>query len=220
MQQKVKQYVLADEGSKSLADMNADEVRGHVSQATRDFKDSWRNLAEALHVVWTQKLYRNWGYDTFDHYTAKEVRVRKHTAMKLIRSYMFLEREEPAWLQRGKDESSQDMTPTFEMVNELQRAKKNLDDRGYQKVKDDLMTGNKDVGDVKKDLTALITQRRKDVDPEKERTRKGDVSIKRFLSVLEEFEKEIKTLHILPGFIADDIRKLAGRIKECVADSN
>lgn len=59
----------------SFDNMNSDEIRNHLRQVTRDFKDSWRNLAQGLQVVYRDKLYREWGYTTFDQYTAKEVHV-------------------------------------------------------------------------------------------------------------------------------------------------
>lgn len=203
-----------EEESLSFDDMNADAVRRHVMQATRNFKNSWRNLAQALHVVWREKLYRKWGYDKFDQYTAKEVRIRKHTAMKLIRSYMFLEQEEPLYLKEADAPEGPKILPSIDAVNLLQRAKKNLDEKGYQKIKDDLFNKERDVREVKKDLTALVFQRRKDLDPEQERTKSGKVSVERFVSKLKAFRYEVEALHILPGYIADEIDKLIKKIKD------
>ena len=198
----------------SSADVDADEVRKQVAKATRDFKNSWRNLAQVLHVVWKEKLYRNWGYERFDQFTAKEVHVRKHTAMKLIRSYAFLEKEEPLYLEGDRaEDGSNKGTPNFDVVNALQRARKALGDDDYQKVKSDLLDKGKELGEVKKDLTQMIKQRRKDIDPEKERTRSNRVSIMRFLSELKKFKREIETLAILPGVIANDIDKLIKKVE-------
>jgi hypothetical protein len=198
-----------------LDDENVDAARSNVLRATQDFKNSWRNLAQALQVVWKGKLYTRWGYENFDQYTAQEVHIRKHTAMKLIRSYMFLEKDEPRYLeQQNNDEDSQRrITPTLEMVNTLQRAKRALNEDEYRKVKNDILEEGKDLREVKKDLTSLIINRRKDVDPEEERTRNNKAAVTRFLLTLRTFRREIETLHILPDFIADDINALIDKIE-------
>jgi len=183
--------------------VDSDAVRAQVAKATRDFKNSWKNLAQVLHIVWKEKLYRNWGYQNFDQFTAKEVHIRKHTAMKLIHSYTFLEKEEP----------SQEITPSFEVVNTLQRARRTLTEDDYKKVKSDLLEKGKGLGEVKKDLTQLIMQRRKDLDPEKERLRSSRASIARFLAESKKFKREIELLSILPSAIADDIDKLIKKVE-------
>lgn len=209
-------YQLKDDRTNNLPDidLDADAVRVQVAKATRDFKNSWKNLAQVLHVVWKEKLYRNWGYEKFDQFTEKEVHVRKHTAMKLIRSYAFLEKEEPLYLQDSRTEDESDKaTPSFDVVNTLQRARKTLGDDDYRKVKSDLLDRGKHLGEVKKDLTQMIMQRRKDVDPEKERTRSNRVAIMRFISDLKKFKREIETLFILPDIIANDIDKLINKVE-------
>jgi len=198
-------------------------AREDVLRATRDFKNSWRALAKALHVVWEHKLYTRWGYEKFDDYTAKEVFVRKHTAMKLIRSYMFLENEHLGYQGSYSDKENRPENPlkpqgafSFEAVDTLQKAKRALPESEYRKVKEDIFENNKDIGEVKKDLTALILKRRKDVDPEHLRTHNGKVAVRRFLALLRSFKRDVETLDILPGEIAQDIGRLVIRIEEFV----
>ncbi len=200
-----------------LADMDASAVRDQVRKATLDFKNSWRNLAQALHTVFTDKLYRNWGYDKFDQYTEKEVHIRKHTAMKLIRSYAFLESEEESLhLTYGGEDKSSENRPalTLEATDILRKAKKSLDEDGYQKVKKDLIDESKGSKEVKKDLTALIMKRRKDINPEEERTKNRKITINRFLGLLRAFKSEIEVLKILPGTVAEEIEQLLKSIQK------
>ncbi|MBU1113396.1 MAG: hypothetical protein KKH93_05940 [Candidatus Omnitrophica bacterium] len=207
-------YQLKNDQIDNLSSLDADAVREQVVKATRDFKNSWRNLAKVLYLVWDKKLYRNWGYDRFDQFSEKEVHVRKHTAMKLIRSYQFLEKEEPLYLQDSRSEDKPyKATPSFETIATLQRARKTLGDDDYRKVKSDLLDRDKDPAEVKKDLTQLIRQRRKDLDPEEARTRSGRVAIERFISELKKFKRDIETLSVLPEIIAYDIGKLINKIE-------
>ena len=69
--------------------------RFEVLESARRFKSSWVELGERLIAVNEKKLYREWGYITFEEYCAKEVRIKKPTALKLTRAYRFLEKEEP-----------------------------------------------------------------------------------------------------------------------------
>jgi len=192
-----------------------EEARSAVLDATRDFKSSWRNLAKALQVVWKQKHYLHWGYETFDQYTAKEVNIRKHTAMKLIRSYVFLKKEGDLYLQNESDADHKKEEPlSLETINTLQKAKKNLNDQEYQKIKKDLVDDGKDPREVKKDLIGLMSKQRKALDPEKERVRSANFAIHRFLAVLRSFKREIDTLQILPGVIAEEIDRLVKKIEQ------
>lgn len=201
----------------SLTNMNPAEVRDLVQKATLDFKNSWRNLAQALFTVFTDKLYRNWGYDKFDQYTEKEVHIRKHTVMKLIRSYAFLEKEEESLYitDETEDKSSTDRPSlTLEAADILRKAKRSLDDDGYKQVKKDIIHRGKESREVKKDLTALIMKRRKDVNPEEERTKHRKITINRFLGLLRSFKNEIEVLKILPSTVAKEIEQLLKSIQK------
>ena len=199
-----------------LADMDPLAVRNLVQKASLDFKNSWRNLAQALYTVFHDKLYRNWGYDKFDQYTAKEVHIRKHTAMKLIRSYAFLESEEKSLqiIDESEDKPKTDKPSlTLEATDILRKAKKSLDAQGYQKVKKYIIQDGKESREVKKDLTALIMKQRKDVNPEEERTKHKKIAINRFLGLLRAFKNEIEVLKILPGSVAEEIEQLVKNIQ-------
>ncbi|MFA7676763.1 MAG: hypothetical protein WCY34_01180 [Candidatus Omnitrophota bacterium] len=201
---------------KTLADMDSEAVRGKVLQSAQEFKDSWKNLAQALQLVWKDKLYKNWGYDTFDQYTAREVKVRKHTAMKLINSYSFLEKEAPRYLLESDSASSKEhqVVPSYEAVEALQKAKKNLDESDYENIKKEIFEDGKDTSQVKKDLTALILKRRKEIDPEKERIKESRIAINRFLGVLRAFRRDIDMLKLLPGHVSKDIDSLIVKIEK------
>lgn len=192
--------------------MHGDNLRNHVSRCRNEFKSSWRNLAQALYTVWKDKYYKEWGYQTFDYYVAKEVFIRKNTAMKLIRSYRFLEEEEPQYLQENVSDDREQRVPGFEDVEVLRQARRHLDQNGYQSIKQELFEKGRDAQIVKKDLTALIRQR-KEVDFEEERIRQNQVIVRRCLSTLKSLKREIEMLKILPGTIVKDIDALLARIE-------
>ena len=199
-----------------------DELRNRVKKCTKDFKMSWRNLAQSLKVVWKDKSYKKWGYENFDDYTHQEVHIRKATAMKLIQSYSFLELEAPQYCIKKEDPSifvsdeSSAEVPSFEAVSALRRAKTKLEEGQYQSVKRDIFENNKDVSEVKKDLTAMIRSR-VCPDPQKEHAIQRERIIKRFAFTLKTLSRDIKNLNLLPEEIVSDINSLLEKI-ERVAD--
>jgi len=197
---------------------DAGQIRDKVVKCRNDFKSSWRNLAQALYQVWKDKYYKEWGYELFDHYVAKEVFIRKDTAMKLIRSYRFLEEEEPKYLAPQTETAERgESSPSFEDVEVLRKAKKNLADDEYEKVKNDLFIKGKDRKEVKKELTTLIKER-KQVDPEEERLKHQMVTVKRFTSTLKSLKREIEILKLLPGTVLEDIDRLLEKLEAAAED--
>ncbi len=194
--------------------MDSSSMRYKVLQSAKSFKTSWVELGQALYTVWKDKLYREWGYNTFDAYTAKEVSIRKQTALKLLRSYSFLEKEEPGYLKSdiSDEETPAGAIPTFEAVDALRQAKnnKNLDQADYSRIRKYVLHDGKDAKEVKKDLTQLIRQR-EELEPEEAREKKRNTILKRFVSSLRSVVEELKVMKLLP---VDDIREAEALVKK------
>ncbi|MCK9594865.1 MAG: hypothetical protein PHH68_05625 [Candidatus Omnitrophica bacterium] len=199
---------------------NADNpLRRHVLENARDFKRSWIELGRSLYSVWKDKLYKEWGYQDFDNYTAKEIGIRKQTAMKLLRSYFFLEKEEPGYLKESISETAKAVNvPSYESVDLLRLAKekKDLDAEDYANLKEAVFQKGKDSREVKKDLTSLIRQRQ-ELEPEEAWEQKRQRSIKRFIGTLKSLKEEIKSSKMLPASLVQDadafIRKLESELQ-------
>jgi hypothetical protein len=72
--------------------------RYRVLDVARRFKSSWVELGEELLKVDKEGLYSQWGYESFEEYCQREIRIRKPTARKLTQAYRFLTKEEPQLL--------------------------------------------------------------------------------------------------------------------------
>ncbi len=194
---------------------SSEEIRAHTLQCAKNFKTSWVELGRALYAVSKDKLYRNWGYTTFDAFVTKEINIRKLTAMKLLRSYYFLEKEEPQYLKDEYEETADaSSVPSYEAIDVLRLAKnkKTLDNADYQKFKASVLQKGKDAREVKKDLTALIRQR-EELSPEDAREKRKESSVKRLLTVLRSLKTEIETSRILPHSILKDVKSLIDRLE-------
>lgn len=201
-----------------MAGLDENSLRYHILQDAKNFKTSWVSLGRALYAVWKDKLYKEWGYTDFDLYTSREIGLRKPTALKLLRSYYFLEKEEPEYLTRDYAESAQAANiPGYEAIDVLRLAKnkKDLDAEDYAQIKKEIFEKGKDVSQVKKDLTALIRQRQ-ELEPEAAYQKRRLATLRRFLGTLKALKQEAELSKLLPAPLireaADLIRKLEAQL--------
>jgi hypothetical protein len=97
----------------------ADPERAELIARTRRFKSSWLELAEALVHVRRHDTWKGWGFESFEQYASRELRLRPETVDKLTGSYSFLQKRAPAILQRdGVSES----IPSYQAIDFLRRA--------------------------------------------------------------------------------------------------
>ena len=198
-----------------LADLDPVSLRHRVLKSVKYFKTSWIELGQALYSVWKDKLYKDWGYSKFDAYTAKEIGIRKQTALKLLRSYLFLEKEEPRYLTKEYNEKAGAASvPSYESIDALRLAgsKKELDRMDYENLKKNVLEKGKDARAVKKDLTTLIKQR-EELLPEEAWRKKRLSLLKRSLTLLKSLREEIKLAKLFSTQVVKDIDKLISRLE-------
>ena len=196
--------------------MTGDSVRDHTLDCAKKFKTSWVELGRSLYSVYRDKLYKTWGYGTFDAYAAKEINIRKVTALKLLRSYFFLEKEEPQYLKEEYvDETDAASIPSYESVDVLRLAKnkKTLDSHDYENLKKNVFGKGKDAGEMRKDLTALIRQR-EELSPEEAWEKKKASQIKRTISLLKSLKEELSASKTLSASMLKDIDSLIKKLDD------
>ena len=134
-------------------------MRYRVLEAAKSFKSSWIELGQYLHAVYKDKLYRDWGHSTFEVYCAKEIGIRQNTAVKLLRSYSFLEKEEPEYLKaRSESGHTPAKLPSYESVNALRLAKQSerLAPKDYQAVREQVLEKGGEPQEVRKKIKYLL----------------------------------------------------------------
>ena len=196
--------------------LDTDSLRYHVLESARNFKTSWIELGRALYSVFKDNKFKEWGYTTFDAYTIKETGIRKQTAMKLLRSYYFLEKEEPQYLtDEGRGQDAAVKAPSLESVDVLRQAKnkKILDEKDYTKIKKEIFEDGKDAKEVKKDLTALIRQRQ-ELEPEQAWEKRKLSTVRRFLGVLKALKQEMEVAKLLPSPLIKEAEKLIQKLED------
>ncbi len=195
--------------------LDENSLRYLILKSAKDFKTSWIELGRALYTAYKDKVYKEWGFGTFDAYTSKEIGIKKNTAMKLLRSYYFLEKEEPGYLQKDyADNAEVSRVPSFESVNVLRMAKgkKILDESDYQSIKKDIFEKGKDASIVKKELTSLIRQRQ-ELEPEEAHEKKRVATVKRFIGTLKSLKREMETSNLVSSSILKQAESLISKLE-------
>lgn len=107
-----------------MQELDPDSDRYQVLATAKRFKSSWVELGEKLLGVQKNGHYRSWGYDSFEEYCLREIRIQKPTAQKLTLAYRFLEKEEPELLARPTELKP---PPDYRSVDLLRRAREEKD---------------------------------------------------------------------------------------------
>lgn len=204
-----------DRIEEKMQDMDENSLRYQILEKAKNFKVSWISLGQALYSAWKDKLYKEWGYSTFEVYTAKEIGIKKHTAMKLLRSYYFLEKEEPEYIQKDYAKSEEVASiPSYDAVNMLRlaRNKKILDAGDYKELKKKVFEKGQDAREIKKDLTAMIRER-EELEPEEARNKKKMATLKRLLGTLRAIKRDMELLKMVSPAIIKETAHLIKKIE-------
>lgn len=199
-----------------MESLDVNSLRYRVLENAKNFKTSWIELGRVLYSVWKDKIYKEWGFSTFDLYTAKEIGIKKPTAMKLLRSYYFLEKEEPAYLKEDYAESTDPAKlPSYEAVDLLRKAKdkKALDSQDYSRLKKEIFEDGKDWQTVKRGLTSLIRQR-EELEPEEVYKKRRIATLRRFVANLKALKQEAEISKLLPTQLIKEAQELIRKIEE------
>jgi hypothetical protein len=195
--------------------LDEQSLRYETLQSARQFKTSWIELGQYLQTIWREKHFKLWGYTSFESYCTKEIAVKHTTALKLLRSYYFLEREEPSFLKlKTKLHSSDNVVqlPSVDSVDILRRAKdkKGLEGEDYKKLRYRVLDKAEEPKEVRSNS---ILESHAEVSPEDEQ-RKHTAAINRFLGTLRNLKKEIEGSNIVSKKRVREIDQLIANIEQ------
>jgi hypothetical protein len=127
-------------------------LRHTVLTSARRFKSSWAELGKLLVQVRDEAKYEEWGYQTFEAYCAKELHIRKATALKLTRSFSFLDRHEP---EEARSEEVVQRAPAFEVVEVLADAEERgqLTPDEYKSLRESIWNPDKPAAELKREFS-------------------------------------------------------------------
>lgn len=195
--------------------LNAEALRMEMIGCAKDFKVSWVQLGQGLYSIWRDKTFHAWDYDKFEDYVIRELGLKKAMALKLVKTYFFVEQEEPGYLKKEfSDDKKAIAVPSYEGLDVLRQARRHgeLSREDYVKLRKDIFDKGKEASLVKKDLTAILKER-KQVDPDQEREMRHQASVKRFLNALKSFKKDMDSLKLIDADIAQEAEELLQKLE-------
>lgn len=194
----------------SRPDFINDTLREQVLEYAKNFKTSWLSLGQNLYSIHRDQIYQSWGFEKFENYVEEEVGLSKTVCLKLLKTYFFIEQDEPEYLAQDFVSSRDTINvPGFDAINVLRMAKskKELLADDYSQLRKAVFEKGKDAPEVRKELTSIMKER-KIVDPDEERDERNVKSIKKVINALSVFKRDMETLQLLPDAILEDTSQL------------
>ena len=109
-----------------LEKLEPGSLRYQVMSALRQFRASWVELGRLLNDVVYGGDYKEWGYDDFEVYCARELGLKKPTVQKLMVSYNYMKKYESKRLTdyEDGDKARPPEIPDFQTVELLDRVRR------------------------------------------------------------------------------------------------
>ncbi len=192
------------------------DIRQRALAACKTFKLSWVELGQIFHAIEEDKLYHAWGYETLEDYTNEELGFEKKTAVKLLKSYLYLIDEGSEYLKEDFAASrGVDSIPPIEAINFLRLAKgrKALLPEDHAHLKKQVFEKGKVGQELKRDLVSLMKER-KPVDVVAQKAKRKKSLIKSLMNSLTTFHAEMQTTKLVAYDIIKDAEDLLNRLKE------
>lgn len=197
--------------------LEPNSLRYRVLNSAKDFKSSWIELGQALFTVYKEKKFKDWGYLTFEAYCTKEVGVRQATGLKLLRSYSFLEHEEPSYLRKmTEEEPKPSEIPSVESVNALRlvKASDRVPARDYEKLREEVLDKAGEETEVKKKVRYLLqTYPSQKSEAAGDPVKKKDAAVKKILTQLRAAKMELGDLKF-PAVVLKEVDALIERLED------
>lgn len=199
-----------------LQTLDDSSYRYKVLETCRRFKTSWIELGEALFACHRDKMYLEWGYVTFEGYCAKELGIKQPTAAKLLKSYHFLETEEPSYIEKVRGEVvPEEKHPDLESVNLLRLARNNkkFDEGQYRKIRKQVLDDAREPQDVRKEIK-LLSDRGPEKKPDEVRAERRVKFLKSLIRQLENYKLEAMANKFLPPRLIDTLDELTQAVEK------
>ena len=194
--------------------LDSGSLRYHILESAKNFKCSWIELGRSLYSVYKDKMYKEWGYVNFDVYVSREIGIRKQTALKLLKSYYFLEKEEPQYLKADYAQNNKAaQIPSYESVDILRQAKnkKALDEDGYKNLRNEIFEKGRDAQELKKNLGVMIRSRQ-ELEPQEAQEKRKMATLRRLLGQLRMLKQEVEVLKMLSMPLIKELDALIKKI--------
>jgi hypothetical protein len=187
---------------KKLDNPTSQALRGLVKGGIKNMKTKWIMVGQSMFGVWRDKLYEYWGYEKFDHYTEKELGVRKAVAMKIVKAYLFLENYEPEALKPEFLLRETGMIPDLDAISVLRgaRDRKELSREDYAHLRRLVFDKASAASVVRSALKNIIAEKSAG-DEDDDKVERTSSAIRKFKSAVYAFKIEAQIAGVKPELI-------------------
>lgn len=195
---------------------SSEKLREETITIAKSHKASWIKLGQYLHSIYKNKLYKEWGYLSFSVYCKKELNVKENTASKLLKSYLFLEKEEPRFIKEELlEEEKPNTIPNYEAVNLLRLAKqnKNIPTEDFSDLRHAVFNGGEEGKEIRTQVKKILEENNPK-DPAEVRRSKRNSVIKRLMTILSSAKRELNSDKLLPTYLLKQMDDLTHKLED------
>lgn len=192
-------------------------IREKIIQAAKSHKASWMELGQYLFTVYKEKLYKNWSFLSFEAYCQKELGIKPTTASKLLKSYYFLEKEEPLYVREDfKQKIQPNGVPDYNSVHLLRLAKENkeISTSDYAHIRKAVLDKCQDAKEVRAEIKKLAVAPEDETDSIEIRNERRKSAIKKIMSYLGQAQKELESQKFLPVYLLRQMEDLRNKLED------
>ncbi len=197
-----------------------DEIRNKTLQTAKSYKASWIELGRYLQTIYKDKMYKGWGFLAFETYCKKELGMKEAMASKIIKSFSFLETEEPklAKPEFFEKESSQPV-PDLDALNTLRLAKnnKNIPQKDFEDIRESVLEKGAGQQEIRAKVKKIIEESQ-DTDSLEFKKTKRNAVLRRALSSLIAVQRECAQSKLVPDYLIKQISDLAVKLEDQLND--
>ena len=202
----------------SAVETSSDLMREKTIEAAKRYRASWIELGQHLYAIYKDKHFKSWGFLSFEAYCVSELGLKQTAAAKLLKSYFFLEKEEPRVVSaKFAEEESPKAVPNYESVNLLRLAKENktLTAQDYAELRETVIEKTKEPKDVRAQLKEIVEKRKPKATPE-EHNQRRIASVKRVISLLNNARQQLQDEDLLPDYLSKQLDELIEKLLDQV----
>ena len=193
-------------------------LRHQVLSSLRQFRASWVELGRLLNDVALGGDYKDWGYDDFEVYCARELGLKKPTVQKLMVSYNYMKKFEGKRLEDFETSDPKENTdfsrtiPDFQTVELLDKVRRrdNLPEEEMGELHRRAFDGEIEEPMLRKELRQALKPRL-DESAMSEGAAKRKQEMGSILRLSRELRRKVAMTKSIPGGLRD-------RIEECLVE--
>ena len=197
-----------------------DEIRDKTLQTAKSYKCSWIELGRYLQTIYKDKMYKGWGFLAFETYCKKELGMKEAMASKIIKSFAFLETEEPKLTKPEffQKEAAQPV-PDLDALNTLRLAKnnKNIPQQDFDDIRESVLEKGAGQQEIRAKVKKIIEDTQDTESLEFKKTKRNAV-LRRALSSLIAVQRECAQSKLVPDYLIKQISELAVKLEDQLND--